>query len=64
LQQTIEAFAEQYKVKPCGLSVNQRRELIYKLDELGLFNLRNAVPITVDLLGITRATIYNILKAK
>lgn len=62
LQKTIQYFEKKYNAPAYDLSINQRRELIHQLQESGLFNIRNAIPITADLLHITRATIYNILK--
>lgn len=64
LRQAIDAFSVKYGVTPCQLSAQQRRELIGQLHTQGLFDLRNAIPITAQLLGITRATIYNCLKAR
>lgn len=64
LRDAIEVFAAQRNVQPRALSLAQRRELIQVLDASGLLHLRNATTITADMLGVARASIYNLLKAK
>jgi predicted transcriptional regulator YheO len=63
LRETIETFAAQHNVQPRLLSTVQRRELLRMLNDSGLLHLRNAIAVTAEVLGTTRATIYNVLKA-
>jgi predicted transcriptional regulator YheO len=62
LKQTIASHATQHNTQAHTLSPAQREQLIQKLDESGLLHLKNAPSVTADLLGISRATVYNILK--
>lgn len=39
-------------------TVNKNKEIIARLDEKGLFNLKNAVPLTAEHLGISKNTVY------
>lgn len=64
LREAIEAFSAQQNVQPLALSLAQRRELVKMLDASGLLHLRNATSITAEMLGVTRASIYNLLKPR
>ena len=39
-----------------------RVELIRRLDEKGIFQITKAVPLLAELLGLSRATVYNYLR--
>jgi predicted transcriptional regulator YheO len=61
VRQAIERFAAQHNSQPRALAPKLRRELINALAELGLLRLRGAVPIAAEILGLSRASIYNAL---
>lgn len=62
VRRAIENFAAQNNAQPRGLSLPQRRELIGKLEESGLLQLRGAASMAAEVLGISRTSIYNALK--
>lgn len=62
VRQAIEHFSAQNNLQPRSLSLQQRRELIGKLEESGLLQLRGAASMAADVLGISRTSIYNALK--
>ena len=62
VRRAVENFAAQNNLQPRSLSLQQRRELIGKLDESGLLQLRGAASMAADVLGISRTSIYNALK--
>jgi predicted transcriptional regulator YheO len=45
-----------------GLSRDETIELVSQLDAKGLFQVKKAVPIVADMLGLSRATVYNYLR--
>lgn len=63
LRQMIETFSAKRNTQPRALTQKQRRELIQSLAQQGLLLLRNAPSITAEILGISRASVYNNLKA-
>jgi predicted transcriptional regulator YheO len=62
LKRAVEAFAADCNLQPRALSPSQRRMLINRLNESGLLQLRNGASQAAELLGITRASVYNALK--
>ena len=62
VRHAIEHFSAQNNLQPRSLSLQQRRELIGKLEESGLLQLRGAASMAADVLGISRTSIYNALK--
>lgn len=45
-----------------SMSREDKVELIHRLEARGLFQIKKAVPIVADLLGLSRATVYNYLR--
>lgn len=45
-----------------AMSREDKIELIHRLEARGLFQMKKAVPIVADLLGLSRATVYNYLR--
>ncbi|SRR5579883_2762513 len=64
LRQGIADFAAKHNTQPRALSLKQRRELIHWLDKTGLLQLHGAPSQTAEILGISRASVYNVLNAK
>ncbi len=64
LRETIENFAAQKNANPRNLSLKQRGELIKVLEDSGFLHLRNAVSTISEAVGVSRASIYNILKKR
>lgn len=62
LREAIENFATQKNTNPRNLSLKQRRELIGILDYSGFLHLRNAISTIAETIGVSRGSIYNILK--
>jgi predicted transcriptional regulator YheO len=62
LKRAVEAFSADCNLQPRALSPSQRRMLINRLNESGLLQLRNGASQAAELLGITRASVYNALK--
>jgi predicted transcriptional regulator YheO len=62
VRQAIENFAAQRNTQPRALSSAQRKELIRLLGQVGLLQLRGAAPLAAEIIGISRASIYNALK--
>lgn len=60
----IESFAAQHNAQPRTLSLQQRHDLLDHLVQKGLLQLRNAIPITAETIGISRASVYGILKKR
>ncbi|MBS0349703.1 MAG: PAS domain-containing protein [Proteobacteria bacterium] len=63
LREIIETFATERNTDPRVLSLKQRRQLIQILNESGLLQLRGGVNIVAEILGISRASVYNALKS-
>jgi predicted transcriptional regulator YheO len=61
---TVGQFLRSRNVTLAGLTSQDRDELLETLRSEGLFEIRNAVPYVAGILGLTRATIYNRLRAK
>lgn len=60
---TIENFAARFNQQPRTLSPVQRREVVAQLASTGLLRLRGAASMTAKILGISRASVYNALRA-
>lgn len=45
-----------------GMSREDKIELMSQLESKGLFQIKKAVPIVADMLGLSRATVYNYLR--
>ena len=61
---TVGHFLRSRNVTLAGLASQDRDELLETLRAEGLFEIRNAVPYVAEILGVTRATIYNRLRPK
>ena len=61
VRDSLDAFAAKRGVQPRALATDQRREAIIMLADDGLLQLRGGAGIAADVLGISRATVYNAL---
>ncbi|WP_371664785.1 transcriptional regulator [Streptomyces sp. NBC_00280] len=62
LRQIVESRAVERAVSPRALPREVKRELVRQLREDGFFESRDAAQVIADLLGISRATVYNYAK--
>lgn len=62
LRQEVEARAVERAATPRSLSREDKKELVRQLQRDGYFDSRDAAQIIADLLGVSRATIYNYAK--
>ena len=62
IRDAIESFAASHNMQPRSLTGEQRRDIVRQLANSGLLQLRGAASIAADILGISRASIYNALK--
>jgi predicted transcriptional regulator YheO len=62
IRSVIESFAAQRSAAPRTLSKEAKRELVQHLKQRGYFDLHDAASKIADLLGISRATVYNYTK--
>ena len=60
--QTIERYLKKKNISLSGLSTKEKKELVFFLNEEGIFEIRNVVTYLCGILNISRATIYNWLK--
>lgn len=61
VKSSLDSFAAKHGVQPRGLGVDQRRQAINMLAEHGLLQLRGGPGIAAEILGVSRATVYNAL---
>jgi predicted transcriptional regulator YheO len=59
----VGAFLAARRATLAGLTNDDMDSLVGKLDEHGIFEIRKAVPYVAEVLGLSRATIYNRLAA-
>lgn len=59
LREVIDRFAAARSTAPRALSREAKRELIHQLHEDGFFESRGSAQTIADLLGVSRATVYN-----
>jgi predicted transcriptional regulator YheO len=62
VREALESLAAEYNMQPRALNAQQRKEVILLLAKTGLLQLRGAASVTADILGISRASVYNALK--
>lgn len=62
INEHVGSFLASENATLAGLSSGQLDGLIAHLDRAALFEIRNATPYVADLLGLSRATLYNRLK--
>jgi predicted transcriptional regulator YheO len=60
--QTIERYLKEKNISLLGLSTTEKKELVFFLNQEGIFEIRNVVTYLCSILNISRATIYNWLK--
>ncbi|MGW3208160.1 helix-turn-helix transcriptional regulator [Streptomyces sp. NPDC001135] len=62
LRRAVEARAAERAATPRSLSREDKRELVRQLQRDGYFDSRDAAQTIADLLGVSRATVYNYAK--
>ncbi|AUH39163.1 helix-turn-helix transcriptional regulator [Streptomyces sp. CMB-StM0423] len=62
LRAAVEEFAAARGRTPRALAFAERRELVRDLRARGLLEVRSAVRLVTELLGVSRATVYNYLR--
>ncbi|MBQ0953051.1 PAS domain-containing protein [Streptomyces sp. RK76] len=62
LRRTVEALAAQRAAAPRSLSREDKKALVRQLHRDGYFDSRDAAQTIADLLGVSRATVYNYAK--
>jgi D-arginine utilization repressor len=62
IQRVVDDWCRQEHASRARLSREQRVEIIRVLDEKGLFATRNAGSVVASALGVSRATVYNLMK--
>ncbi|MEU7414322.1 PAS domain-containing protein [Streptomyces sp. NPDC042638] len=62
LRETVETRAAQRAATPRSLSREDKRALVRQLQRDGYFDSRDAAQTIADLLGVSRATVYNYAK--
>ncbi|QTD96528.1 helix-turn-helix transcriptional regulator [Streptomyces cyanogenus] len=62
LRQAVEAHAAERAATPRSLSREDKRALVRQLQRDGYFDSRDAAQTIADLLGVSRATVYNYTK--
>lgn len=62
IKKIITQFAAEKNTTPIGLDRREKKELVDKLKREGWLEIKNAVPTVANILGVTRASIYNYQK--
>ncbi|WP_407562794.1 transcriptional regulator [Streptomyces sp. 184] len=62
LRAAVEEFAAARGQTPRALASADRRALVRELRERGLLEVRSAIRLVTELLGVSRATVYNYLR--
>jgi predicted transcriptional regulator YheO len=62
LRRTVEELAAERAATPRSLSRQDKKELVRRLHRDGYFDSRDAAQTIADLLGVSRATVYNYSK--
>ena len=62
LRRIVESRSVERAASPRALSREAKRELVRQLHEDGYFESRDAAQVIADLLGVSRATVYNYTK--
>ena len=60
--ETIEKYLSTRNISLLGLSTNDKKELVWFLEQEGIFAIRNVVLYVCSVLNISKATLYNWLK--
>lgn len=61
--ETIDRYLSMHNIAIAGLSGADKKELVSFLENEGIFAIRNAVPYVCTTIGVSKATLYNWLKA-
>lgn len=59
LRTLVEEFASARGQTPRGLTPKDRKELLRDLKEKGYLGVKHSVPVLTEILGVSRATVYN-----
>jgi predicted transcriptional regulator YheO len=59
VNETLGSFLAERNTALAGLRNEDKDELISRLDRHGVFQIRKAVPYVAEILGMSRATVYN-----
>ncbi|MCS7477368.1 transcriptional regulator [Umezawaea endophytica] len=59
LRTLVEEFAAARGQTPRGLTAKDRKELLRDLKEKGYLDVKHSVPVLTEILGVSRATVYN-----
>jgi predicted transcriptional regulator YheO len=59
LREVIDKYAASRSTAPRALSRDGKRELVFQLHQEGFFETRGSAQTIADLLGVSRATVYN-----
>lgn len=59
IRAAIDTYAAHRNQTARGLSALDKRDLVRDLNERGFLQIKNAVPVVAEYLGVSRATVYN-----
>jgi predicted transcriptional regulator YheO len=62
LRALVEEFAAARGQTPRSLVAQDRKELLRSLKESGYLDVKHSVPVLTDILGVSRATVYNYVR--
>ena len=62
LRSLVDKFAAARGQTPRSLSAAAKKELVRSLKEEGFLDVKHSVPVLTDLLGVSRATVYNYVR--
>ncbi|MET1073737.1 MAG: PAS domain-containing protein [Umezawaea sp.] len=62
LRSVVEEFAAARGQTPRSLGAAARKELLRSLKESGFLDVKHSVPVLTDILGVSRATVYNYVR--
>jgi predicted transcriptional regulator YheO len=62
IDERIEAFLHLKSISLQGLTSSEKRDLVNELDSQGVFAIRNGLNYVANVLGVSRASLYNWLK--
>lgn len=64
IQLQIALYLKEQGLSQSTLTRSQKKSLVQHLYQKGIFNFKNAAPFLADLLGISRASLYNYIKSQ
>lgn len=62
LRALVEEFAAARGQTPRSLAAKDRKDLLRSLKESGYLDVKHSVPVLTDILGVSRATVYNYVR--